>query len=200
MFNMTTAEAVFNEMKQIIEAPNFNLLTHFKDDFYKYDRKMLESWWHPNAKALWIVRGNGTHLNFIGYHQKSVDMVEASLHAAESNSFIAHVSAKGIEKVNKEKALRLANELVFETRNGTLLHRGKPVGSICCEMRRDLANLYATVKVYAKDLHFNSKFEEKMALTTVAGHEAVLQSQSLFIGIDDVIFNDMSLVTPEVAL
>lgn len=200
MFNLSTAEGVFEEMKQIIEAPNFNLLTHYKDDFYKYDRQMLENWWHPTARALWIVRKNGTHLNFIGYHQKSVTAVEAAFQVCESDSFIAYVSAKGIEKISKEKALRLAKELVFETRNGTLFHRGKPVGSIHCELRREQCSLYATVKIHAKDLHFNSSSDEKMALMAVAGHEAVLQSQSLFVGIDDVIFNDKSLVTPEVAV
>ncbi len=199
MSNMTTAEGVFEAMKQKIEAPNFNLLQHFKQDFYKYDKNALERWWHPNARAIWIIRENGTHLDFIGYHQKSVEMVEASLHAAGSNCFIAYVSAKGIVEVSKEKALALAKGLEFETKNGTLLHRGQPVGTIACELRRELGNLFATVKILSKKILFNSNAEEKMTLMTIAGHEAVLQSQSLFVGIDDVIFNDKSLVTPVVA-
>ncbi len=198
MSQMTTAAGVFEAMKQIIEAKNFDLLQHYQQDFYEYDKKALEHSWHPNAQAIWIVRKNGTHLNFIGYHQKSVDMVEASLSVTEADSYIAHVSSRGIKKITKSEALSLAKKLEFETRNGTLLYRGEPVGSVACELRRELGNLFATVKICMKSLQFNSKSEEKAALLTVAGHEAVAFSQSLFVGLDDVIVNESSLFAQNV--
>lgn len=200
MTTLNTGSQVFEAMRAIVEAPGFTRLTHYKQDFYEYDKNHLEHWWHPEAQAIWIVRECGTHLNFIGSHQRAIEQVEASLGITGADDFVSHVTSKGIRKVTKDQALWIGRQLVYSSRNGALLLRGKPIGTVHVETERRLGELFCTIDFHSGQLPSVVNDALRQTLISFAGHEAVERNHTFFVRIHDVRLNGVSVFEPEVIL
>lgn len=200
MTTLNTGSQVFEAMRAIVEAPGFTRLTHYKQDFYEFDKRQLEHWWHPEAQAIWIVRECGTHLHFIGAHQRSIEQVEASLGVTGEDDFVAHVTPKGIRKVTKDQAHWIGRKLVYSSQNGTLLLEGKPIGTVNVETERRLGDLFCTIDFYSGQLPSVVSDALRQTLISFAGHEATEKTQSLFVKIHDVRLNGVSVIEPDVIL
>lgn len=197
MTKFKTADEVFAAMCQIVEAPGYPLLQHYKDDLYLYDKQFLQSEWHEFAHAIWVVRKCGTHLNFVGCHERSVEHVKAALSVCDATSQIFSITSNGIKPVTSATALAIARKVIYRMDKGLVLHLDKPIASYDLRLRRSKADLVADVH-FQSDKLFSNINAHRIMLETLAGFEAVAKSQTLFVKLGDITLNAQSLSRKEV--
>lgn len=177
---------VFALMKAIVEAPGFEYLTDYKQDFYDFDREYLSQGWAPGVSMLWIVRTMGTHLCRLHVHPRVNEEVQAAM--SLTDLFKAyHLTDKGVTEVNHHKAKDLLKTFQFEVR-GNWLYAGSPrqtwlpIASIYVDLQFD-----AKACRYGGDVHFQSSTDhvnwtlpELLALRHVAHAEVLTRTSSLW--------------------
>lgn len=186
-----TAQQIHAAMAGIVEAPGYPLLQHYKDDFYKHDLQNLVNCWSVNARAIWVVTPNGTHLNFVGHHPRQIDEVDATLHTGYANFEIYLLQAKGITRITSERALAEAKKLDFHLKPGghvtdalgnTVAYMSiTPTGSIC----RRTTNVH-----FEPGIAFTGSPTQLVALRNIAIQASISEVQTLFMAVERITVGD----------
>jgi len=186
----------WDAMRQIVEAPGYPYLQHYKVDFEKYDREILQAQWAPGNRWLWVVRTMGTHLGRLGVHPKLNEMLEAALDS-ESAKAVYLVEGTSVKEITESKARDLLKQFDYRVQNG-VVHRGHGTDS-------GIASFTVTLHPWRGDqrphgtVSFVGKLADKLtlgdlvALAQIAGAEVVRESQSLLMPVKAVTYNDEDL-------
>ena len=186
-----TAQQIFAAMSAIVEAPGYPLLQSYKDDFYKHDLESLQSNWSAQARAIWVVTPNGTHLNFIGHHQRQVEEVSASVHCGYANIEIFSLSLSCIKRITAAEAIAEAKKLDFLTHNGA--HVTDALGNTIAQMRitptGNSCRRQTTVH-YDPGLAFTGSPSQLVALRNIAIQASIVEVQTLFVAVERITIGD----------
>lgn len=175
------APAIFNAMRQIVEAPGYPLLQSYKADFYKHDLEQLQKLWHSGARAVWVVTPNGTHLSFIGQHRKQIESVDAIVNTGYRDAEIYLLSDKGVKRINREIALEQARDLDYKVHDGSVFGRA---GEKLAEMRIEPCRKRNRVRVhFSSHLPLSRSAGTLAALSEIGLNEAIALNGSLFVAV-----------------
>ena len=98
-----TPKQMHAAMAQIVDKPGYPLLKHYRSDFEELDLTYLENAWHEEARMLWVVRKNGTHLIPLGVHPK-MEVGARAVFQMEGEKEFYLLSNKGISQVGQARA------------------------------------------------------------------------------------------------
>jgi hypothetical protein len=186
----------WNAMRQIVEAPGYPYLQHYKVDFEKYDREILQAQWASGSRFLWVVRTMGTHLSRLGVHPKLNEMLEAALNS-ESAKAVYLVEGTSVKEITESKARDLLKQFDYRVENG-VVHRGRGTDS-------GIASFTVTLHPWRGDERPHGEVTlvgkpadtltigDLVALAQIAGAEVVRESQSLLMPVKAVWYNDEDL-------
>lgn len=194
-----TQEKIFCAMQAIVEAPGYQLLQHYKDDFYKLDKEKLERGWTAKSRAIWVVTPNGTHLTWIGQHRNQAQWVQATVNCGYKNIDIFLLSAKGIKRLNTQQAIDCAKETEVCIEGGSIRDKS---GRLIATMHVNLSGAQNTTATVHFDAAQGSDIHSKalqLLLRVIALEEAVVTHGSLFtkvslITVDRHVITDVGLV------
>jgi hypothetical protein len=189
------AADIFAKMVAIVEQPGYPLLTHYKVDFYTYDRDEILREASPGARFLWVIRESGTHLQRIGVHNQSNEAAMAGIHAGKTSSKLGCelylIEGDGLKKVNEVQAIAAMKRMEFTIRgNDVIDSKGQIVASMDVEAYRKPidANNYTNVNFQLNSNRSVSelKYAVVAALRTIAIDESVSRCQSLFVRVESI--------------
>ena len=125
----------FEQMQEILEA-NPDMLQHYKDDFYKIDREILEAW-QCATDMLWFVRKSGTDLIELdcGFSESSGAAVLQGFDPAITGAplHIFHLDSKSmkVKPVTAVQARRmLAETPTYDVKNDFITRYGKSIAKV----------------------------------------------------------------------
>ena len=187
------AEA-FARMRAIVEAPGYPLLTDYRQDFYTYDKAVIEREWHGHARFLWVVRQYGTELVPLGAHPGQVDYGLAALGQARRNTDakIYLITAAGLEEVDRARAEAEVHRVDYTIKADMVAFHNLYLGSYTLNTWREGGNIKGSVAFYdappaAMDPH------HAIALLQIARHLVDRTWNSLFAGLAEVTLNGRDL-------
>lgn len=121
---------VFEQLRQIVEAPGYPFLRHYKEDFYRHDNNYLARTIADGVRYLWIARANGSHLVRLGVHQKMHGEIEAVLDTFPDESMdirLVKVASMdkpaNVVKINATKAREELKRLDYKVEGATVINR-----------------------------------------------------------------------------
>lgn len=79
------ATALFDSMQQILEDRNKPVIESYAQDFYTYDRRMIEQSFAPGGEYLWLLHPCGTHFGMIGVLPPETTFMHSAINAYEHN-------------------------------------------------------------------------------------------------------------------
>jgi len=134
-----------DKMQRIVEERPAPLITAHHADFYEVDRSTLASQFSPNARFLWLLHPNGTHLGRIGVLRASNDFMKSvlncyvnahdpdrmELYSIESDS----TGAARIRRVTFDEGHELLRRCDYDLTGDTLFKTGAPIGTVAVEVR-----------------------------------------------------------------
>lgn len=186
----------WDAMRKIVEAPGYPYLQHYKVDFEKYDREILQAQWAPGNRYLWVVRTMGTHLGRLGVHPKLDEMLIAALDT-ESQKAIYLVEGTSVKEVTLAKARDLLKHLDYRVVGG-VVHRGHGEASGIASFKVTLHPWRGDERPYGS-VGFSGKPADQLtlgdlvALAQIASAEVVREAQSLMMPVKAVTYNDEDL-------
>ena len=187
---LNTPEQIFSAMAEIVEAPGYPLLQHYKQDFYTHDKQLLQSW-HSDAKAIWVVTPNGTHLQFIGNHERQVEKVNAIVDTLYQHVDIFFLKPTGITRITKMQAVEEAKKLKFNVSPGghvTNSH-GALVATMSIHQIGDLRRRNTNVH-YEPGIAFTGSSSQLAALRDIAIEASICEVQTLFMAVERITVGD----------
>lgn len=186
-----TAQQIFAAMSAIVEAPGYPLLQSYKSDFYKLDLESLKRNWSAQARAIWVVTPNGTHLTFIGHHPRQVEDVDASVHCGYSNIDVFSLSPSGIKRITAAQAIDEAKKLDFKLKNGAEVTDalGNTVAYMRITQTGNSCRRRTTVH-YEPGLAFTGSPSQLVALGNIAIQASIAEVQTLFVAVERITVGD----------
>lgn len=101
--SQVTPKQMHGAMGDIVNAPGYPLLTHYRVDFEKHDLAYLEAAWHDDARMLWVVRDSGTHLIPLGVHPRMAREAAAVFGMAGAQDYFL-LSNRGVAPIDLARA------------------------------------------------------------------------------------------------
>jgi hypothetical protein len=196
------AAMLFAKMTAIVEQPGYPLLTSYKNDLYAFDKAMIMLEASPDARFLWTVRENGTHLYRIGVHGKSNEGAEAAIRAGMTSTALGCelylIEGDSLQQVTDYQARYAMRRMDF-TISGSNVRDAK--GQILASIDIDTFRKPGDGNNYAKvDFQLNSnrpvaelKYAVVSALRTIAIDESVSRCQSLFVRVESITLDGKDL-------
>ena len=186
-----TAQQIFAAMSAIVEAQGYPLLQSYKDDFYKRDLESLKCNWSAQARAIWVVTPNGTHLNFIGHHMRQVDEVSASVHSGYANVDIFSLTPSGIKRITAAQAIDEAKKLDFKIKHGEEItdSLGNTIAYMRISQTGNSCRRRTTVH-YEPGLAFAGSPSQLVALGNIAIQASIEEVQTLFVAVERITVGD----------
>lgn len=190
-----TANQMHAAMAAIVEQPGYPLLQAYKNDFYVYDLESLQHGWNVQARAIWVVTPNGTHLNFVGQHERQIEDVKASVSSGYSQLDIFLLQPTGIKPITRTRAIDEAKRLDFKVKAGG--HITDALGNTVAYMSIErISNpRYACTQVHFEPgIAYTASPSQVSALRSIALNESISLVHSLFVRVQRVTVGD-SLLT-----
>lgn len=189
-----TANQIHAAMAAIVEAPGYPLLQAYKQDFYEYDLETLQQGWNVQSRAIWVVTPNGTHLNFVGQHERQVEEVSASVSCGYSQLDIFLLQPKGIKRITRSQAIDEAKRLEYKVKAGG--HITDALGNTIAYMsvhRMSDPRFQCTQVHFEPGLAYTASPSQLAALRSIALHESIAMVQTLFVRVQRVTVGDALL-------
>lgn len=176
---MATPEQIHKKMAEVLDRPDFELLTHYRSDF-ELDRSYLDRAWHDEARMLWVIRESGTHLIPLGVHPGMSSEGLAALGSDSRNeAFI--VTNKGVEPADRNRANAELANFVWLERQGRVHKNGVPVADVIDVKFEHVGNaLRADVKMSSIKRVERMSLGDTVALAIHAERAAIERAGTLF--------------------
>lgn len=187
------SDVLFERMREVVEAPGYHLLKHYKQDFYKYDRQQLADSFTPDMTYLWVVRKMGTHLFPLYIDPRITNDAHAALSIESSAQDIFIVGPKGLKKIELKRALEELKHYDYTVGVQGVFKMGR----LLAEM--DVRIVWAESRQKG-EVEFRSELpisaltpRDHVALQRIALGQVINKSHSLFTPCTEVTFNGISL-------
>ena len=195
-----SAAAVIAMMKAIVEAPGYQFLQHYKEDFYNSDVATISEVFGPQVQYLWIVRPNGTYLTRLGVHAKqnehALTTYECGVKATAVGVEAYLVSELGVRKVTLQQIQDLMKCCHYVLVEKTVRVAGEIIAGI--DVRRVTkpgnGNHYVHAVLQSPCLE-RLTVADLGALRDIAAYEGVALWSSFFVQVEVLTINGQDLNT-----
>ena len=188
------SDVLFERMREVVEAPGYHLLQHYKQDFYKYDRQQLVDTFTPDMTYLWVVREMGTHLFPLYIDPRITNEAHAALGMQSSAQDIFLVGPKGLKEITLQRALDELKHYDYKVGLQGVFKMGRLIAEIDVRVMWD-------DNQQKGDVAFRSELpivlltpRDRVALQRIALGQVIAKSQSLFTPCKVVTYNGISLI------
>lgn len=190
----STANQIFSAMASIVEAPDYPLLKCYRNDFYEHDLAALQRNWSDQARAIWVVTPNGTHLNFIGRHERQIEEVQASVSCGYSQIDIFLLQPCGIKKITKNQAIDEARRLDYQTKaDGRITDAADNLVAYMAIQRISNSRFPCTQVHFRPGSSYTASTSQLAALRDIAIQESIKITGTLFVSVQRVTVGDALL-------
>ena len=173
------AVAIFEAMREVVEAPGYPYLNHYKVDFYKYDFDHIMRTYTTGVRYLWVVRDCGTHLLNLGVHAKMTEEIKA-VFSLFSECAIYIVDKDKVKEITLEHAKFEIERSDYQLKNGVVYSRGTILATLKVKM---LPQRYCQEREYGVDYSSMARYltaKDLLALLQIARCEVVEKAQTFF--------------------
>ena len=188
------SDVLFERMREVVEAPGYQLLQHYKQDFYKYDRQHLVESFTPDMTYLWVVREMGTHLFPLYIDPRITNEAHAALSMQSSAQDIFIVGPKGLKKIELQRALDELKHYDYKVVLQGVFKMGRLLAQIDVRVVWEQSRQKGECE-YRSELPIASLTpRDRVALQRIALGQVINKSDSLFTPCKVMTFNGISLV------
>ncbi|MDZ4123650.1 MAG: hypothetical protein U1E02_05660 [Hydrogenophaga sp.] len=194
------SDVLFERMREVVEAPGYHLLRHYKQDFYKYDRQQLVDSFTPDMSYLWVVREMGTHLFPLYIDPRITNEAHAALSLQSSAQDIFIVGPNGLKKIELQRALDELKHYDYKVGLQGVFKMGRLLAEIDVKVVWTDSRQKGEVE-YRSELPIVALTpRDRIALQRIALGQVINKSQSLFTPCTEVTYNGISLLQETQAL
>lgn len=192
------SDVLFERMREVVEAPGYPLLQHYKQDFYKYDRQQLLDTFTPDMTYLWVVREMGTHLYPLYIDPRITNEAHAALSIQSSGQDLYLVGPKGLKQIERQRALDELKHYDYKVGLQGVFKMGRLLAEIDVRVVWQNSRLKGEVEYRSEVPIVSLTQRDRVALQRIALGQVINKSDSLFTPCKVMTFNGISLI-PEVS-
>lgn len=159
-----------------------------KNDFH-VDCESLRNWHSPSARWLWVIDNYGTHLVRLGVHEKESSWGHAVIGNYGESAEYYLLKGYSLKRISVKEAKAVLSQFDYTVRDGFIFKGEKRIASIQLNVQRPTIkeNHYSAKAVVASIDNLSS--DDITAIRYIALGESVRGSQSLFVGVREIIID-----------
>lgn len=184
----------FEWMKAVIEQPSYPFLTHYRDDFYKHDRRYLEATDAPGSRYIWVVRETGTHLVKIGVHPGMHEEITAAMATCgPERREVYLVSDAGVTKLSDAKTKTLLQSYQYTVQGSMVFKEKRHLATLDVSVSRWSQGSQPTGTVHITGVQPYLSLETLVSLCQIGEREVIRKAGTLFVGTETITLDGQPL-------
>lgn len=188
------SDLLFARMREVVEAPGYHLLQHYKQDFYKYDRQQLLETYTPEMTYLWVVREMGTHLFPLYIDPRVTNEAKAALCIQPGAQELYLLGPNGLKRIDRSRALDELDRFDYKVTSNSVMKMGRVMATIDTRLVWNKSRLHGEVAYDSQLPIISLTARDRVALLRIALGQVISQSDSLFTPCKVVTFNRINLI------
>lgn len=188
------SDLLFARMREVVEAPGYHLLQHYKQDFYKYDRQQLLETYTPEMTYLWVVREMGTHLFPLYIDPRVTNEAKAALCIQSGAQELYLLGPNGLKRIDRSRALDELDRFDYKVTSNSVMKMGRVMATIDTRLVWNKSRLHGEVAYDSQLPIISLTARDRVALLRIALGQVISQSDSLFTPCKVVTFNRINLI------